>query len=267
MFSDLYSRVAPACCYITVFLRDERISEGTGFSYTATGEVLTAAHVVTGRWPIRKEDYQDPEQRIFCKFPGLPPAEYKVFFCCLEIDVPVFTQLVQIDLALLIPKDELKQPVPHIPSRVEPPALGESVFMAGYSEEVRLPFEVDKLLLDDFVGVGAFRDAMQKGYMADMMGAMFKRGVVGNIRRVSASNSKAGDELVCYVMYIDNGMHPGASGGPIFNRSGEAVGLVSQRAITRVDAGREAMLGVPSGSTLGISLAPLIHVAKRSRGA
>lgn len=267
MLSKLYDRVAPACCYVTVFLNDERISEGTGFAYTASGEVLTAAHVVTGRWPIRKEDYRDPAQKVFCKFPGLLLKEYRVYFCGLEIDVPVFTDLVQLDLAILLPKAPSQEPVPFIPSRVEPPRLGERVFMAGYSEEVRLPFDVDKLLSNDFAGVGAFKDAMQRGYMADMTGPLFKQGVVGNIRRVEASNSTNGDSIVCDVMYVDNGMNSGASGGPVLNRHGEAVGVVSQRAITQVDGGKEAMLGVPSGSTLALSLAPLIHVARKSSGA
>jgi hypothetical protein len=42
MFTNLYNRIAPACCYITVFLNDERVSECTGFAYTSAGEVLTA---------------------------------------------------------------------------------------------------------------------------------------------------------------------------------------------------------------------------------
>lgn len=32
------------------------------------GQVITAAHVVTGRFPIRHSDYIDPALKIFCKF-------------------------------------------------------------------------------------------------------------------------------------------------------------------------------------------------------
>ena len=80
MFVELYKRVSPACCYITVFLGHEKISDGTGFAYSPNGEVLTAAHVVTGRWPIHHADYKDPDLKIYCKFPERPLAEYKVLF-------------------------------------------------------------------------------------------------------------------------------------------------------------------------------------------
>lgn len=35
MLEELYKRISPACCYITIFLDDEKISEGTGFSASA----------------------------------------------------------------------------------------------------------------------------------------------------------------------------------------------------------------------------------------
>lgn len=263
MYSDLYQSIEGACCYITVFLGDEKVSDGTGFSFTSDGQVLTAAHVVTGRWPIRHQDYKDPSQKIYCKFPELPLLEYRVIFCCIELNVPAFVGRVQLDLAVLLPKQDISNQFPHIPAKIHPPKLGEEVFMAGYSEEVELPFRVDQLLVSDFPGAQAFRDAMHKGYMADMTGPLFKRGVVGNIRRVVAENSATGDRIECDVIYVDNAMNSGASGGPLFNSKGEAIGVISQRAVTAVDAGKEAMLKVPSGCTVAISLAPLQHIARK----
>jgi hypothetical protein len=265
MLTTLYSRVAAACCYVTVFLGDEKISEGTGFAFTDTGEILTAAHVVTGRWPIRKADYQEPNQRIYCKFPNTPLIECKVFFCCLEIQVSAFTEMVQIDIAVLHPIAALAEKLPYLPALAKPPQLGEEVFMAGFSEELRLPFDVDRLLQHDFKGAQAFQQAMQKGYMADMTGPLFKRGVVGNIRRVSASNTKTSESIDCDIYYVDNAMHSGASGGPVFNLRGDAIGVVSQRSVTTVNPGSDIMLQIPSGSTVAVSLAPLLYVhGKRS---
>lgn len=265
MNSETLQRVADACCYITVFVGDEKVSEGTGFAYTATGEVLTAAHVVTGRWPIRHEDYKDPDQIIYCKFAGLPATEYRVFFCCIDLEVAVFTGRVQLDLAILLPKQPFSVEVPCIPANVNPPKLGERVCMAGFSEEIELPFNVDKLLQHNCRGASEFRKAMRIGYMADMTGPLIKQGNVGNVRRIVAENTQAGHRVECDVMYIDNAMHQGASGGPLVNEHGEAVGVVSQRAVTRVDVGEEKVR-VPSGCTVAISLAPLLHIARQTGG-
>lgn len=265
MSPETLQRVADACCYITVFVGDENVSHGTGFAYTAMGEVLTAAHVVTGRWPIRHDDYKDPAQVIYCKFAGMPAVEYRVFFCCIELEVAAFTGRVQLDLAILLPKKPFAVAVPHISANVNPPRLGERVCMAGFSEELELPFNVDRLLQHDYPGALKFREAMRTGYMADMTGPLMKQGSVGNSRRIVAENTQTGDRIECDVMYIDNAMHQGASGGPLVNENGEAVGVVSQRAVTRVDVGEEKVR-VPSGCTVAISLAPLLHIARKTGG-
>lgn len=267
MFHDLYEKVSPACCYITIFLGDEKISDGTGFAYTAQGEVLTAAHVVTGRWPIRTEDYKSPEHRIFCKFAGLPLMEYSVFFCAITVQVSGFSDPIQIDQAILLPKPKPATPIPFIPAVVNPPRLGEQVFVAGYSDELALPFNFGKLLTRDINGVPAFLDAMAKGYMADMTGPLIKQGHVGNIRRIVAENTVQGERIECDVFYIDNSVHSGASGGPIFNRNGDAVGVITKRSTTSASQERYPNLEVPSGCTIGLGLQPLLHVAKKTSGA
>ena len=262
MSPEILQHVAAACCYVTVLVGGEKVSEGTGFAYTGTGEVLTAAHVVTGRWPIRTMDYTDPEQVIYCKFAGAAVAEYKVFFCGIELEVAAFTGSIQLDLAVLLPKHPFAGEVVHVPATVIPPKLGERVCMAGYSEELELPFNVDKVLQHDYPGAPAFHEAMRTGYMADMTGPLVKQGSVANLQRIVAENTQTGDRVECDVMYIDNSMHNGASGGPLVNARGEAVGVISQRAVTRVDVGDEKVR-VPSGCTIAISLAPLLHVARR----
>ena len=260
---DALQRISDACCYISVFLGDEKISQGTGFAYTANGEVLTAAHVVTGRSPIRHCDYKDPDQRIYCKFAGHPAAEYRVFFCSIDLDIPSFTSRIQLDLAILLPKSPFATAVSHIPANVNPPTLGERVCLAGFSEELELPFNVDRLLQHDFSGAAQFREAMRTGYIADMTGPLLKQGNVGNLRRIVAENTQNGDRVECDVMYIDNAMHAGASGGPVVNGKGEAVGVLSQRAVTRVDVGQEKVR-VPSGCMVALSLAPLLHIARKT---
>lgn len=256
MLEELYRRISPACCYITVLLDDEEISQGTGFAFTPDGQVLTAAHVAVGRIPVQKGDYDSPGLKILCKFPGVPQAEYAVTMRCPEIQVQGFKKNVQLDMTALCPKVPFSHNLPWIPVPLETPRLGQRVFMAGYSEEVLFPFEIDRLLSPDMEGADSFRAAMKKGHQADMTGPLFKQGHVGNIRRIVADGSHG--RLECDVMYIDNAMNTGASGGPLFNERGEAIGILTQRAVTSIDVGKEKAQ-VPSGSTVAISLLPLRH--------
>ncbi|AOJ75586.1 serine protease [Burkholderia vietnamiensis] len=257
MLEELYNRISSACCSVTVFLDDEKISEGSGFAFLPNGQVITAAHVVTGRFPIRHSDYIDPALKIFCKFQGLPVAEYAVQLCSMNIEVPGFSQPVQLDIAMLNPKEPFPTEVPRIPVVLgDTPRLGQRVFLAGYSEELRLPFDIDRLLLPETKGAAEFKAAMDKGYMADMTGPLIKQGHIGNLRRIVTTVSGLGT-LECDVMYIDNAMHPGASGGPVFNERGEAIGILSQRAMTAVEYGADGRARVPSGCTIAIGLNPL----------
>ncbi|MGL6070646.1 S1 family peptidase, partial [Craterilacuibacter sp.] len=186
-----------------------------------------------------------------------------VFFCGIPIQIQSFSEPIQLDLALLLPKLPFTQAVSYLPTLVNPPKLGERIFVAGYSDELVLPFQFEKLLSKTISGMPAFLEAMEKGYMADMTGPLIKQGHIGNVRRVTAENSVTEDHIECDFIYIDNSMHSGASGGPVFNENGEAVGVITKRAVTSASQGSYPKLEVPSGCTIGLSLQPLIHVAKR----
>ena len=106
MYNHLYNFISKACCVITVYSEDEKISEGSGFCVFPTGEIITAAHVVTGRMPIRSEDVTDHKVRIFAKFANHPLIEYQVKLCAVTIKVGGFSEDVQIDIAVLVPKEQ-----------------------------------------------------------------------------------------------------------------------------------------------------------------
>ncbi|MFN3238084.1 MAG: trypsin-like peptidase domain-containing protein [Pseudomonadales bacterium] len=210
MLSKLYGSISETCCVITVVLDDEVISMGTGFCFLESGEIITAGHVVTGRFPIRAEDADDPAVTYFAKFPGKPLVEYKVVISCITITVEGFSDDIQLDLAILIPTSE-SSGIPFLNAHTSGPVLGEEVFLAGYSDELDVPFGIQDKLQGAINGASDFFKAMDMGYQADMTGPMIKRGVVGNIRRIIASGSRA---IECDVFYVDNGMHSGASAAP-----------------------------------------------------
>ncbi len=257
MYNKIYENIKSSCGYVTVVLDGETISQGTCFAYTHDGEVITAAHVVTGRMPIRLEDYTDPNAKIFVKFPGRPVIEYFVHFCSVGINVDAFSETIQLDIAALAPKEKQSGVFNYLPTSLTPPQLGEKVFLSGFSDDLSLPFNLNRIANKDFPGMQEFLSAMQSGYIADMMGPMTKCAIVGNHVRIHASNSEQNISADFSLFYMDNGVNSGASGGPIVNEAGEAIGVISQRAVTSASQSSDTSLKVPAGATIGLSLEPM----------
>lgn len=257
MYRKLYENIQKCCGYVTVILHDEVISEGTCFAFTPDGEVITAAHVVTGRMPIRLEDYSDPDAKIYVKFSGRPVLEYRVSFCSLSIQNDAFKETIQLDIAALAPKQKQEDTFSYLPASLASPHIGQEVFLSGFSDDLSLPFNIDKIADREFPGMKEFFSAMQKGYMADMTGPLIKRAFVGNHRRIFASNSAQNINIEVDIFYLDNGVNSGASGGPIVNEKGEAIGVITQRAVTNASQESAPSLKVPAGATVAISLHPM----------
>jgi|TARA_R110000751_G_scaffold280072_4_gene382549 hypothetical protein len=257
MHKEIYEKIQSCCGYVTVVLDGEVISQGTCFAFTSDGEVVTAAHVVTGRVPIRHEDYSDPNAKIFVKFSGRPVLEYRVSFCGLNIQCAAFTEMIQIDIAALAPKEKQDEEFTFLPARMMSLSLGQQVFISGFSDDLSLPFNIDRVVNNDFPGMQGFISAMKEGYMADMMGPLIKRAAVGNHRKIVAEDSNQNIAIEVDMFYLDNGVNSGASGGPVVNEDGEAIGVISQRAVTSASQKSAPGLKVPAGATIALSLHPM----------
>lgn len=253
MYEQLYLNILNSLCSITVYLDGECISEGSGFAISEDGAVLTAAHVLTARTPILERDYTDPGMRIVVKFANIDAIEYSVGICAINIPPRPGSELVQIDQALIFPRTPLSTPLR--PLTLGPaPRLGEEVFFGGYSDELQLPLQIDALVATEAPDI-TFGVSVRRGHNSDITGPIIKRGVVGNFLNTVTENAATGIQIECAVFYLDNGIHSGASGGPIVNRAGLAVGVIVQRAVTNASQSSAIGLEVPSGSTVGLSCA------------
>jgi Trypsin-like peptidase domain len=256
MHQNLYRAINAACCHISVMLGEELISEGSGFAFLGTGQVITAAHVITGRMPIVESDFRDPQLRIYCKFPRRPQQEYLVNTCGLNVRIPGFNKSLQVDMGILQPKQKLVQDIPFLVANTNPPQLGELVFAAGYSDELSAPFQLDELIPGGKDTLNQVAQSAHTGYLAELGGPIIKRGVIGNVIRAEAMIGNA-KELHIELFYIDNSIHSGASGGPICNVHGEAIGIITKRSVTSASQEAAPNIVVPSGCTIGIGLQPL----------
>jgi hypothetical protein len=130
---------------INVLFEDECISSGSGVAVNRLGDILTAAHVVTGRLPIRAEDLRDPKVRIIARRATEFFAEYEPIGCGIEFHSEYFRDPIIIDFALLRAKSPGRD-VPYLPISEKVPQVGTRVLMAGFPDDMEPPFSFDRKL-------------------------------------------------------------------------------------------------------------------------
>ena len=232
------------------------IGIGSGVAINAKGDLLTAAHVVTGRIPIRRDDIFDFTVIIVAKTKTGTFIRYHPVRCGIGIQNPLMKEPVTIDIALLRPVAE-QMNVPFLQLNREPVKVGLEVLMAGFPDDMELPLSFDQALDKERPDVRSLLPGLQ---IARHQLLMVKSGMIGFENRVVLSDGKL--TLDGQVFYVDNQLQTGASGGPVVNQNAEIVGIITQRAITSVPYQETPNLRVPSGSTVAISprfIIPLIE--------
>ncbi len=238
---------------IIVHDRTEIISTGSGVIINSKGDVLTAAHVVTTRLPVRPEDVEDPEIRIL-----IGNVNYKPMYCGITISTQYLRKPISIDLAILTPSLPQSN-MPFLPINEGEPPIGSKVLMAGFSDEIELPFSFDRIIDYQHPLLKEIPSALQSSgpILKNIFGIMrrqllIKSGMIGKTFGFNFSDSK-NNSYSGNLLYIDNVMHSGASGGPIVNDKPEIIGIITERAITSVPYEETPKLKVPSGSTVAIT--------------
>ena len=248
--------IRKSTCLVKISIGEENFGTGTGVAISADGSILTAAHVVTGRIPQNPDDGFDPSVTILVK-PNLDSVfiEYKPIICGVFINLPLyFRRPMVIDLALLQPMNPLEN-VPSLPVSKQPSPVGADILMAGYSDDMELPLEFDRVLDHRNNEV---RDQQQNlDILRNQL--MIKSGMVGSKNEIHLTDSESGHEHSGALYYLDNGLHSGSSGGPVVNNYSEIIGIITQRAITSVAYEDTSNLRVPSGSTVAISPSLVLH--------
>lgn len=243
---------------ISVYHDGECISRGSGFIFNDEGLVFTALHVLNCGKPFTDEETAGGRLRILVKIKGRAPVEYKHGTPTLTIDCTAFSDPLLIDLAGLHPKEKWGDKLPFLVTKVRDPIVGESVLMAGFSDEVYPPFSFPSRLKKSHSGVEQLAAAREQGFDVELGLLVVKSGIVASSTKYEFSNAQS--SVKGSTFFIDNGMHSGASGGPILDSDGEVFGVICERAVTRLAHEPLPNLKVPAGTTHSLTIEPLLAI-------
>lgn len=235
---------------LDIFDGDELIDQGSGVCINARGDILTAAHVLSGKLPVRDRDLKDI--RILAKSEKNQREEYRNLICGLSVKIPQFKEPITIDLALIRPiqRSNTKKFVKINGATV---GHGEDVLMCGFSDEVASPLDISQLIDYSHADCKGIEHHAKNIIDSQFRVSMTKSGMVGRVYKINIGDNANGVAVNGATFYIDNAMHSGASGGPVVDRQGNLVGVITQRAISTYSTEKYSGLQVPSGSAVAVS--------------
>lgn len=235
---------------LDIFDGDELIDQGSGVCINASGDILTAAHVLSGKLPVKDRDLKDI--RILAKSAKSQREEYHNLICGLSVKIPQFKEPITVDLALIRPirRSSTKKFVKINGATV---SHGEDVLMCGFSDEVALPLDFSQLIDYSHTDFKGIEEQAKKVIDSQFRLSMTKSGMVGRVYNITIGNNANEATVNGATFYIDNVMHSGASGGPVVDRQGNLVGVITQRAISTYSTEKYAGLQVPSGSAVAVT--------------
>lgn len=245
------------------FDEGEKYTSGSAVAFNNRGDLLTAAHVVTNRLPVRDEDVNDPKCTWIAKTKSGRYHEYKPHICGISIQNEYLREPITIDLAIMRCLEQ-RTDVTHLPIGTGPIRLGDYVLMAGFPDEMELPFKFGQAIDYSHPEIRDNRGQLLKTLEISRRLLMVKGGIIGNVSGFQFTDVNS--RVEGHIFYVDNVMHRGASGGPVVNDRGQLVGIITLRAVTDASTMEVTGLEVPSGSTIAITtrtIAPLIKEAER----
>jgi CBS domain-containing protein len=232
---------------ISLIYKGELISYGTGTVCTENGKILTACHVIE-----QIKDFENDLQNLelLTRIKDYGVINYKPLLAGITMSIPNVANDILIDIAILEPLQIIKTKNFMTPELdYNPLDYGESMLMAGFSEETPFVFDFDKILGKKIPSDKINQYKINLGFMKP---PTFKAGILSHKANLFLRGNM---NIVSEIYHIDNGMHSGSSGGPIINSQGKFVGIITHRSVIKIKVLVEKNLlkmDTPSGNTFGI---------------
>ena len=257
--NDFCQLLEQATYSVEGFDEGENFTSGSAAAFNNRGDLITAAHVVTNRLPVRNEDVNDPNCTWIAKTKNGRYYEYKPLLCGFNVQNDYMREPLTVDLAIMRCLEQ-RTDIAHLPISEKRIRLGDEVLMAGFPDEMELPFKFDQVLDYSHPEIRDQRGALLKTLDISRRLLMIKAGMIGNV--IGFQFTVEENCLEGEIFYVDNVMHSGASGGPVINERGEIIGIITLSAVTDASTEKITDIEVPSGSTVAVTtrtIAPAIR--------
>lgn len=223
----LAERIVNATCHLVFIHEEKAVSAGSGV-FVEGGRLLTAAHVLlqrpgqlyrgalrlrgsSGVLPCSRFDFRGPVTVDM----AIPEAVRPITFDIASLDSP-----------------ELPPQVQPLPLAKEIAQRGTEVLLAGFTDEIPLPGDLEwalELMNPDMNTAHDYLDVLGKHFVRQ---PMVKRAIIGCTTPIQIRNH-AGEMTVEAAAYVlDNDLTYGGSGGPVMNLQGELLGIVTRKTTT-----------------------------------
>jgi len=248
---EICKKIKKATKKIILLSNGKVVNTGTGVIIKNDGILLTANHVVNNFKKI-------PNPRIFVIFTdetrGIVHMEYEIMLSDVTHDSNLqFIKPVEIDLAILRPKQKIDLGDNYIELEKLEIEEGEDVIMAGFPDEIKLAFDFYSLLDFNNPELAQKRTEIENMLNLSMSLMMIKSGMIGAIHKINLNGKFCSKDVSIRgcSYWIDNASTYGASGGALVNSNGKLIGIICQK-------GETALLSIPnikipSGSTMALS--------------
>lgn len=237
----------------TVYAIRTQKGSGTGVSVNIEGDLLTAAHVVSDRGGKKRIAHKNIIARTFN---NTIIGEYDVVLPGIDVMLPICKEPILLDVAYLRVKNAKENMQPFINLFNGEIKVGIDVLMAGYPEDVILPFNFVKILDYDNESVKSQSDQLIESNRQ----LMLKSGIVGNVTKFKFDVGNKSIEGQIFA--VDNGMAKGASGGPVINHNSEIIGIIIEQSemFSSIIGEFDIDVPIPSGVTYAISIKTIITI-------
>jgi S1-C subfamily serine protease len=129
-YNHLCERLDSSTYLLNIYQDEEYVGTGTGVCINSNGDLITAAHVIYGRFPASKSDTEN--LRVFGKGSETKIQEYEISICGVSVNNKEIGFSIDVDLALLKNTNPNNINYNYLPLTKEIPVIGDNILMSGF---------------------------------------------------------------------------------------------------------------------------------------